>query len=37
MTVVMWCRIGKVTVTRVGSGEYEMQDVRCLVHQQLCV
>ncbi len=25
----MWCRIGKVTVTRVGSGEYEVQDVRC--------
>jgi len=29
MTVVMWCRIGKVTVSHVGSGEYEVQDVRC--------
>ncbi len=29
MSVIMWCRIGKVTVSHVGSGEYEMQDVTC--------
>ncbi len=29
MYVVMWCRNGKVTVSHVGSGEYEVQDVRC--------
>jgi len=28
-SVFMWCRIGKVTVSHVGSGEYEVQDVRC--------
>ncbi len=29
MSIVMWCMIGKVTVSHVGSGEYEVQDVRC--------
>ena len=28
-SVLMWCRIGKVTVTHLATGDYEVQDVRC--------
>ena len=28
-SVFMWCWVGKVTVTHVADGEYEVQDVRC--------